>query len=78
MMKRSHPNLIPALQSALGFNEPFSFLLFDVPLSYFVAVFFRCITTILCAIVNLCCTLTISFIQADSLIARCLVFWCAS
>lgn len=38
MTKRSHPHRSPALGSAHGFNEPFYFLLVDLPLSYFAAI----------------------------------------
>lgn len=41
MAKRSHPHWSPVLLSAHGFDEPFYFLLFDLPLSYFAAIPFR-------------------------------------
>jgi len=41
MAKLSHPHRTPVLLSAHGFNEPFYFPLFDLPLSYFAAIPFR-------------------------------------
>jgi len=59
MVKGSNPSLNPALQSALGFIEPFYFLLSHSPI-LFCRGTFRCITTFSFAVCNLCCILTIS------------------